>query len=134
MSDSADDRVAIDALLWRYGDAVNRRDAALWGATWDEAGEWQLFDPEPVRGRDAIVAAWDEAMALFPFVVMSVTPGPVTIDGDRAEGRSYTDETARTADGRRIRVLGAYEDRYRKRDGAWSFAFRKFTILLNEDY
>lgn len=129
-----EDRVAIDDVLARYGDGVNRRDAALWGGCWDEEGEWFLFGSDAIRGRDAIVAAWEEAMAGFPFVVMRVTQGAVSVAGDRAEGRSYTSETARTADGRRLRVLGSYEDRYYRRNGRWAFSYRKFTILDSEEY
>lgn len=129
-----EDRVAINDVLARYADGVNRRDEALWASTWDEEGEWFLFDPDPVKGRDAIVAAWVETMAGFPFVVMIASQGMVTIEGDSASGRSYTSEVARTADGRRMRVQGCYDDRYRKRNGVWGFAFRAFTVLDSEDY
>lgn len=131
---SFEDRVAINDVLARYADGVNQRDAALWASTWDEEGEWRLFDPDPVRGRAAIVEAWGQAMAGFPFVVMIVSQGAVVIDGDTATGRSYSSEVARTADGKRMRVQGCYDDRYRKRDGVWRFAFRQFAVLDSEDY
>lgn len=130
----AEDRVAINDVLARYADGVNQRDGALWGSAWDEDAQWYLFGPDAVEGRMAIVAAWHEAMKGFPFVVMYVSQGGVTIDGDSATGRSYSSEVARTADGKRMRVYGCYEDRYRKRDGAWGFAFRKFTMLDSEEY
>ena len=133
MSEAAD-RVAINDVLARYADGVNRRDAALWASSWDQDATWYLFAPDPVQGRDAIVAAWQEAMAGFPFVVMMVSQGAVEIDGDRATGRSYSSETARTADGKRLRVQGCYEDEYRRRDGVWGFCFRKFTLLDSEEY
>lgn len=129
-----EDRVAINDALARYADGVNRRDPVLWASSWDEEAEWYLFGPDPVVGREAIVAAWKEAMAGFPFVVMSVSQGAVEIDGDTASGRSYSSEIARTPDGKRMRVHGCYEDRYRKRDGVWGFAFRKFAVLNSEDY
>lgn len=131
---SVGDRVAINDLLARYADGVNRRDAALWGSTWDQDAHWLLFGPEPVRGRDAIVAAWHQAMAGFPFVAMMVSQGAVEIDGDRATGRSYSSEVARTADGRRLRVQGCYQDEYRRRDGLWGFSSRRFTVLDSEEY
>ncbi|WP_311270430.1 nuclear transport factor 2 family protein [Sphingobium sp. WCS2017Hpa-17] len=129
-----EDRVAINDVLARYADCVNRRDAALWASTWDEEGEWRLFDPVPVKGRAAIVEAWQQAMAGFPFVVMIVSQGEVVINGDAAAGRSYSSEVARTADGKRMRVQGCYDDRYRKRNGVWGFAFRAFTVLDSENY
>ncbi|CAN5433257.1 hypothetical protein BH10PSE12_BH10PSE12_32340 [soil metagenome] len=129
-----EDRVAINDVLARYADGVNQRNAIAWAASWDEEGEWFLFGPDPVIGRDAIVATWTEAMAGFPFVVMSVSQGAVAIDGDTATGRSYSSEIARTADGKRMRVHGCYEDRYRKREGVWGFSFRRFAVLNSEDY
>lgn len=129
-----EDRVAINDVLARYADAVNQRDAATWGATWDEDGEWFLFGPDTISGRDAIVAAWHEAMAGFPFVVMYVSQGAVIIDGDTASGRSYSYEVAQTADGQKLRVNGCYEDRYRKRNGVWGFSYRRFTVLYSEEY
>jgi len=133
VSDAAD-RVAINDLLARYADGVNLRDAALWGSTWDEDATWYLFGPDPVNGRAAIVAAWREAMAGFPFVVMMVSQGAVEIGDNWATGRSYSSEIARTADCKRLRVHGCYEDEYRKRDGVWGFSFHRFTLLDNEEY
>ncbi len=122
----------IQQVLGQYIDGVNQRDAQLWGETWDEDASWQLFDPEPVRGRDAIVAAWIEAMKGFPFVVMNATMGTVRIDGARASGTSYTFEVAETAAGEPIRVWGRYDDSYVKRDGVWRYAHRAFTVLKSE--
>lgn len=123
------DLVAINDALARYADGVNRRDKALWASAWDADAEWFLFGPETIRGRDAIVTAWEEAIAGFPFVVMFASQGQVTIEGDYATGVSYTNEVARTADGVEMRVTGTYEDRYVRRNGQWGFAYRKFTPL-----
>lgn len=133
-TNGSEDLTGINAALARYVDGVNQRDPDLWGSAWDEDAEWQLFDPEPVRGRAAIVAAWLTAMEGFPFVVMQVTQGQVLIDGDEAQGRSYTSEVAETADGRNLRVWGCYADRYRKRNGVWRFSSRSFSILKSEEY
>lgn len=130
----AEDLAGINAALACYVDGVNQHDAALWASSWDEEAEWRLFDPEPVRGREAIVAAWTAAMADFPFVVMHATQGQVLVEGDEAQGRSYTSEVAETADGRHLRVWGCYADRYRKRNGVWRFSSRAFSILKSEDY
>jgi len=123
------DRVAINDVLARYADGVNRRDSALWGSSWDQDGEWLLFGPDTVKGREAIVSHWEEAMTGFPFVVMFASQGAVEIDGDRASGFSYTDEVARMADGTEARVTGRYTDRYIKRDGRWAFAYRRYEML-----
>ena len=59
--------------------------------------------------------------------------GDVVVDGDTATGRSYSSELARTVDGQRLRVMGQYDDRYRKRDGVWAFSYRRFTMLDTEE-
>jgi len=130
----AEDLTGINAALARYVDGVNQRDEALWASSWDEEAQWRLFDPSPICGRDAIVAAWLEAMKGFPFVIMHATQGHVAVDKDEAQGRSYTSEIAETADGRHLRVWGCYEDRYRRCHGIWRFSSRIFSIMKSEDY
>ena len=67
-----DDCAAIRALLERYCEGVNQRDAEVWGSTWAEDAVWELphLDMEGLQGREAIVAAWLEAMKMFPFSLM----------------------------------------------------------------
>ena len=63
-----DDRLAIRELIEHYCNAVNQRDAALWGANWAEDSEWNLPvvpGMESVKGKAAIVAAWVESMKLL---------------------------------------------------------------------
>lgn len=127
-----EDRVAINDVLARYADGVNRRDVDLWASSWDEDGEWFLFGPDPVKGRDNIASTWKEAIAGYPFVVMFASQGEVVIEGDHARGISYTNEVARTGDGTELRVTGTYEDRYTRRNGRWGFSFRKFTQLHSQ--
>jgi hypothetical protein len=70
-------RLAIRELLESYADAVTRRDAEAWGATWAEDAEWSLPDyPEigTTHGREAIVAMWVEAMKAIP--ASCSKPGP----------------------------------------------------------
>ena len=90
-----EDRLAIRELLEAYADAVTRRDAEDWGATWAEDAEWSLPDyPEigTTKGRGAIVAMWKEAMKAYPGIMFEAWPGAIEIDGDTATIRSYTTE------------------------------------------
>jgi uncharacterized protein (TIGR02246 family) len=128
------DQLQIRALLDRYCDGVNQRDADLWGSTWAEDAVWELphLQMERLRGRDNIVAAWLEAMKLFPFVNMMAQPGVIRIDGDRATMRSYTTEVAVTQDGNEIRPRGEYNDECVRENGEWKFSLRKFRVLHGE--
>lgn len=130
-----EDRLAIRELLDTYADGVNQRDAAIWGSTWAEDAEWNLPvvpGMESVRGRDNIVRAWQEAMALFPFAFMATSIGSLHVEGERATMRSYTAEVAVLQDGTEIRPRGQYDDRLVKVDGRWLFARRSFRPLHGE--
>ncbi len=62
------DELAIRELVASYADAVVRRDADAWSATWAEDGEWHILG-NATRGRDAVVSLWKQLMAAVPFVV-----------------------------------------------------------------
>jgi len=129
-----DEQQAIRALLERYCDGVNQRDAEIWGSTWSEDAVWELphLDMEGLKGRDTIVAAWLEAMKMFPFVNMMAMPGVIHVEGDHATMRSYTDEVAVTQDGTELRPRGQYDDECVKVAGEWKFSRRVFSVLHGE--
>lgn len=123
-----EDQVAIRALIDSYSDAVFRRDAQAWGATWAEDALWNLMGTE-VRGREAIVGLWTQAMAGFPFVAFFAQIGHLAITGDRAKGRVYTHEYLELADGSISRPIGQYLDVYTRTADGWRFAERRFQVL-----
>ena len=129
-----DEQQAIRALLERYCDGVNQRDAETWGSTWAEDAIWELphLDMEGLKGRETIVAAWLEAMKMFPFVNMMAMPGVIKVEGDRATMRSYTDEVAVTQAGTELRPRGQYDDECVKVAGEWKFSRRVFSVLHGE--
>ncbi len=124
----AEDRQAIRELLDAYADAVCRRDASDWAATWADDAEWSLPDyPEigTTIGKAAIVAMWIEAMKPFPGIRFQAWPGSIEVTGDRAAVRSYTAEVY-DRDGLTMRDMGAYDDACVKVNGQWLFASRSF--------
>jgi uncharacterized protein (TIGR02246 family) len=127
-----EDRLAIRELVAAYGDAVSRNSTEDWAALWAEDAMWCLPEipgMERIEGRDAIVAAWVEAMKGFPFQVNIQTPGDTRVTGDRANGHTYTSELVKDAEGKPARWTGHYTDDYVKRDGRWLFKSRTFRIL-----
>jgi uncharacterized protein (TIGR02246 family) len=124
----AEDILHIQMLAQRYADAVMRHDADDWSACWAKEGEWYLRE-EPVRGREAIRAVWEQAMAGFPFAVFLVQPSIVRVNGDTATSRSYVTEILRTTDGTSFRVYGCYNDEVVREDGAWKFKARRYSRL-----
>ena len=130
-----EDRLAIRELMDIYADALNQRDAELWGSTWAEGSSWKLPvipGMENVAGKENIVAAWNAGMAMFPFIFMSISVGDIQVDGDTATARAYTTEVGTTLDGTEIRPRGQYDDKLIKVDGEWLFIERIFNSLYGE--
>ena len=130
-----EDRLAIRELMDIYADAVNQRDAELWGSTWADGSSWKLPvipGMENVSGKENIVTAWNAGMAMFPFIFMSISVGDIQVDGDTATARAYTTEVGTTLDGTEIRPRGQYDDKLIKVDGEWLFIERIFNSLYGE--
>ncbi|WP_322767451.1 nuclear transport factor 2 family protein [Frankia sp. Cr1] len=122
----AADRIAIADVVARYSDAVNANDAAAWEETWAEECTWQLGPDRVLRGRDEVVAFWRAAMASFESVLQMVGHGRAREEGDGAVGSWTVFEVGRR-DGVNGLVIGCYQDRYTRQEGAWLFAERRFT-------
>lgn len=89
---------------------------------------WELLGMR-VEGRPAIRALWEQAMAGFSFVSFLVQQGPITIEGDRAQARVFTNELLVDAGGTKRLSVGRYEDDYVLTGAGWRFAARRFSIL-----
>jgi uncharacterized protein (TIGR02246 family) len=126
-----EDRIAIRSLNESYADAVFRRDAAAWAATWAEDAAWNLMGMS-VTGRDAILQLWLGAMANYPFAGFFVQPGSLAVTGDVAEGVVYTQEVLEKTDGTIVRPIGCYHDVYVRHDGQWLFQRRSFEMLKGQ--
>ena len=122
--------VEISQLMARYADAVMRRDAEDWGATWAEDAVWNLSGNE-VAGREAIVQLWLGAMGGFPMVIHTAFPPAVrVIDDDHARGRCTVREILRMPDDSAREIVGVYHDEFVRTDEGWRFASRRFDVLL----
>ncbi|MEM8919870.1 MAG: nuclear transport factor 2 family protein [Pseudomonadota bacterium] len=126
-----EDRLAIRELVDTYSDAVARRDADAWAATWTDDAVWDLAGMK-VEGKEAIVQMWLGAMGTFEFVAFHATPGAIEVDGETATARVYVSEVLVPKDGGLRRVEGAYDDQFRKEGGAWRFSHRGYNILHDD--
>ena len=68
-------------------------------------------------------------MALFESVVQLAGSGTAKVDGDRATGRRYMQELARTRSGRPLLYHGYYDDAYVRTAVGWRFAERRLVWL-----
>lgn len=127
MADTLHDELAIRALIERYADAVNRRDAADFTALWTGDGVWEVFGTE-IQGRDAVAGAWRGAMQGFAFVFHVAHSAVIDVRGDEASGRWSVSEQLVDAKGEPGILLALYHDTYRREDG-WKIARRRLEPL-----
>ena len=123
----SEDRLAIRELIDAYGDAVCRRAADDWVATWAPDGVWLIRGRE-IRGHAALRSAWTQAMEAFRFVSFSGYPGAIEVHGDTVRARVQTTEWLSPVDGRPRRQHGSYADDLAKIEGHWRFARRSFSV------
>jgi len=126
-----EDELALRNLMGRYADAVNRRDADAWVATWATDGVWNLLG-NPVSGRDNILALWQQMMASFEFALMLPSSCLFDVSGDTASGHWYLHEYTRDLQGNASTVLSRYLDTYiRRKNGQWLFQSRQYNFIYN---
>ena len=118
-------------LIHDYADAVVCRDGARWAATWDAEGVWELGPGAEVKGRDAILDLWTNAMGGFQHVIQTVLNGRFDIDeaAGTATGRQYIQEHYERGEGEFGILVAYYEDEYVRRGDDWLFARRKLVPL-----
>jgi len=125
-----EDELALRNLMGRYADAVNRRDADAWVATWAADGVWNLLG-NPVSGRDNILALWQQMMGSFEFALMLPSSCLFQVTGDSASGHWYLHEYTRDLQGTATTVLSRYLDTYVKQGGQWLFQSRHYSFIYN---
>ena len=132
-SGTTEDRLAIRELVDTYSDAVCRRDADAWVATWAPDGVWVLRG-RVIMGHAALREAWLAAMSAYRFVSFSAYPGAIEVEGDVARLRLQTTEWLTPVDGRPRRQHGCYEDQLARLAGRWHFAQRSFSVLDVQEF
>ena len=122
-------RRAIERLVATYGDAVTRRDTALWRSLWAEDATWILGD-RTANGIDAVVDLWRNATRALEFIAHVAFPAGLAVDGDRARGRWYVQEIIKAQAAGPMLLFGRYDDDYRREDDRWRFEQRRFSFLF----
>ena len=63
-----EDQLEIRALLERYCDGVNQRDAEIWGGTWANDAVWELphLDMAGISGRTTLLPRGWRPCSFFP--------------------------------------------------------------------
>jgi hypothetical protein len=137
MPSETDDVVALWRLQSRYADVITRR-------AWDELPELFLPDatvhidtvtapPRTIVGPDdfgAFVAGAIARYDHFTFVILNTVVEVDAGDGDAARGRIFMCEVRHdAASDTWPNAHGVYEDDYRRVDGRWWFAARRYRSM-----
>ena len=132
----ADDTAALVALMRlqaAYGDVVTQRD-------WDAM--CTLFEPDAVveldlrtgaprlmDGPRALAGIIEQSLQQFVFFEFAVLNAVVDVAGDIGTGRMHISELRHHPDGSWSQIYGLYQDRYRRTDGVWRIAHRRYSSL-----
>ncbi|MDB5447401.1 MAG: hypothetical protein JWQ97_2718, partial [Phenylobacterium sp.] len=74
-------------------------------------------------------STWTSAMAQFQFVIFPITVGPIRIEGETAQARSYVQEHLFPLEGAPRRTVGQYDDVLVREAGEWRFQSRRYSVL-----
>ena len=120
-----EDKDAIRELTARYCFAVARNDLEGIVALFCEDGEFVMND-RAFHGREGIRSGYGAGMpdpSPKPFIQNHL----IELDGDRARGLCAVEIRA-VQGGEAYTAAGHYEDEYRRVDGEWKFARRRFEV------
>lgn len=125
--------VAIQRLQAAYGDAVTRRAWPEVRALFEPDATVHITthtrDPFTLDGPDGIAEFVERSLAQFVFFEFTIQNAVAEVDGDEGSGRVYICELRHHIDGTWSQAHGLYQDRYRRRDGAWRIAGRHYSSL-----
>jgi hypothetical protein len=117
---------AIRDLARRYAHYVWQQDASGAVGLFTEHGEMDTGDRPVIRGRKALLEAYDEMFASSEFHPM-VHNHVIDLRGNRATGTCYLDLHA-VVDGKDMIGSGYYQDRYTRVGEEWKFQSRTLAM------
>jgi hypothetical protein len=122
------DRLEIQDLLVRYCTSVDRQDWPLYESCFLPDATIDYTEAGGIRGTTAEVSKWlSEVMPVFPKYQHLIANSEVTLDGDRATGRTmlFNPQGMTEGDGLRIGFVGLwYNDTFVRTEDGWKFASR----------
>lgn len=132
MTDSARyrDRADITDMLLRYATGIDRRDWTTFRSAFTEDcvldyGEIGSFD-----GLDAVTDFMEQSHAMAGHTMHRLSNIVITLDGDRALGRTYVDGLILAADNATgVNAVGIYDDEIIRTAAGWRIARRMFTAV-----
>ena len=133
-ADEREDKSAISDLVQRYSDAVTRN---LWDVvegTFAPDCVLDLVAPFPMRveGGRMIREALEDRCKDLDVQFQTSSGTVIELQGDEATATTLVNELSHQAGVFSMEIRGIYYDRFRKEDGAWYFAHRRFQGVYSD--
>jgi ketosteroid isomerase-like protein len=123
------DRFEIEALRGEYADAVMTKEYDRLGRLFTDGAVYRIPSGEVLRtGRDEIRTGLERLGREWEYLVQTVHPGIIEVDGDTAAGRAYVSELGRMHSGMSMYNYGVFHDRYQRTPDGWKFAEREYEV------
>jgi 3-phenylpropionate/cinnamic acid dioxygenase small subunit len=122
-----EDRQDISDVLLRYATGIDRRDWPLFRTVFTDDCELNYGEVGSWHGVDAITAFMQQAHEMASHTMHRLTNQVITVDGDKAESRTYVDALILVGDGNSgVNAAGFYDDQLVRGDDGWRVACRRF--------
>lgn len=117
----------IHDLLVRYATGIDRRDWALFRTVFTPDCELDYGEIGQWHDIDAVTGFMDRIHLGYRYTLHRMTNMVITVNGDRAEARTYVDALIVTADMSGVNAIGYYDDDVVRTDDGWRIARRRLT-------
>jgi ketosteroid isomerase-like protein len=128
---SVEDRLAVRELYGSYSGAGFAGDREAWLLCWADDPVWDTPAGKG-EGVAALTAIWDGLWSGIEVMAFSAEVVSIEVDGDRAKSRAYCREVSNWKDGRKVKIIGRYDDDLVRTPLGWRFQRRKFTMHIEE--
>ena len=123
-----EDRQDITEMLVRYATGIDRRDWSLFRTVFTDDCELDYGVIGSWKGVDAVAEFMEQVHALAGHTMHRLSNQAITVDGDRAEARTYIDGLIMAGDNKSgVNALGFYDDEIVRTDDGWRIARRRYT-------
>ena len=124
-----EDRQDISDVLIRYATGIGRRDWPLFRTVFTDDCVLDYGDIGTWHGVDAVADFMEQTHAMAGHTMHRMSNQVITVDGDRAQARTYVDALIMAPDNASgVNAIGFYDDEL-VRDAGWRVARRRFTTV-----
>ena len=89
-----------------------------------------IRDRGEAAGKAELLAHWKGIFGAIEKMAFFTQLASISVDGARADARSYCLEFMKFRDGNGTQVVGEYTDELVNVDGAWAFSHRHYQVMM----